>query len=118
MSLSSWFGGRRFWTPGNRRTLSRNPRQSPRLCHALERLEDRTVPATIPVTIFADVVDPNDGLTSLREAIALAGDPASHAGDDTIVLPHTIGGVAGTYALSLGQLAIDDASGKLTIMSA
>ena len=71
---------------------------------AVEWLEDRLTPATIPVTTFADVADPDDGLISLREAIALAADPATHAGDDTIALPHEIGGVAGTYALSLGQL--------------
>ncbi len=39
-----------------------------------ERLEDRTTP-TILVTTAADVVDPNDGVVSLREAITEANDP-------------------------------------------
>src|SRR5262245_7195572 len=100
--------------PRSRATASRRPRR-PHM--GVQSLEDRTVPATIPVTTFADVVDLNDGLTSLREAIALAADPATHAGDDTIVLPHEIGGAAGTYALSPGLLIINDATGKLTILS-
>jgi hypothetical protein len=60
---------------------------------------------------------PTDGLISLRQAIALARDSESHGGDDTIILPHEIGGVAGTYALSLGELSIFDPTGKLTIQS-
>jgi hypothetical protein len=119
MSISSWFRSGSSWISGHRRAAPRKarPRWAKRLCLTLERLEDRTVPATIPVNTFADVVDANDGLTSLREAITLAADATTHAGDDAIVLPHEIGGVAGTYALSLGELAIDDATGKLTIMS-
>ncbi|HVK08687.1 MAG TPA: right-handed parallel beta-helix repeat-containing protein [Gemmataceae bacterium] len=82
----------------------------------VEWLEDRLTPATTVVDTFVDVVA-DDGMTSLREAIALAADPATHAGDDTVVLPNEIGGVAGTYALSLGQLLIDDATGRLSIQS-
>src|SRR5262245_31199487 len=119
MSLSSWFHSRSSWVWAKRGAVPRKaqPGRAKRLRPALERLEDRTVPATILVNTFADVVDPSDGLTSLREAIALAADPATHAGDDTIVLPHEIGGVAGTYALSPGLLIINDATGKLTILS-
>src|SRR5262245_10544555 len=101
-------------------TKNRRPTRPARRCRpALEWLEDRVTPATILVTSFNDAGDPNDGLTSLREAIALAADAATHAGDDTIVLPHEIGGVAGKYGLSLGQgqLTINDATGKLTIKS-
>jgi hypothetical protein len=73
------------------------------------------VPATLAVNTFADLLNPAAGLLSLREAIALAADPATHPGADTIVLPHQISGVAGTYSLSLGELLIDDPTGKLTI---
>src|SRR5262249_28664471 len=119
MFFTSWLHN---WTKNHRQTrpARRAAGRSPparRYRPALEWLEDRVTPATIPVTTFADVVDPNDGLTSLREALALAADAATHAGADTIVLPHAISGVAGTYALSRGQLAIRDATGKLTIRS-
>src|SRR5262245_44322772 len=83
----------------------------PRL--GVELLEDRTVPASLLVSTFADLAIPWPGLLSLRQAIALAADPATHPGEDTIVLPHTIGGVARTYGLTLGQLTIDDPTGKL-----
>jgi CSLREA domain-containing protein len=71
-------------------------------------MESRTLPS-IMVDTFADTVDANDGFTSLREAIA-------QADADTIVLPHQIGGVEGTYTLSLGVLSIADA-GPLAIQS-
>jgi hypothetical protein len=96
---------------------TRRPTVLHRCRPGLECLEDRVTPATILVDTFADVVNPNDGLTSLREAIALAADPASHPGEDNIVLPHEIGGVARPYGLTLGQLTIDDPTGKLTIAS-
>src|SRR4051794_33834748 len=57
----------------------------------LEALEDRTVPAVYTVTTAADVIDPNDGVLSLREAV-LAADATSEA--DTISLP------AGRYVLT------------------
>jgi hypothetical protein len=67
-------------------------------------LESRQL-LSITVATFDDVVDSGDGLTSLREAIAQA---AADNGADTIVLLHEIGGVEGTFALTLGELAIDD----------
>ena len=78
----------------------------------VELLECRQL-LSIAVDTFDDVVNPNDGLTGLREAITQA---AANAGADTVVLPHEIGGIVGTYALSLGELDIDDAD-PLTIQS-
>jgi predicted outer membrane repeat protein len=77
----------------------RNHRAGRRL--QLEALECRQVLSNIPVTTFADVVDPNDNVTSLREAIAEA---AANSEADTIDVP------AGTYQLEsgIGELAIDD----------
>jgi hypothetical protein len=69
------------------------------------------------VNTFTDLAVPTDGLLSLRAAIALAADPATHAGDDTIVVPHEIDSVVGTYRLSLGSLSVSDDSGMLSIMS-
>jgi predicted outer membrane repeat protein len=58
----------------------------------IEALEGRLVPATIMVTTTADVVNPHDGLLSLREAISLAN---ATAAPDTIVLK------AGVYKITL-----------------
>jgi hypothetical protein len=57
----------------------------------LEQLEDRSVPATFNVTTTLNVIDPNDGKRSLREAITQAN---TLAGADVIVLP------AGTYKIT------------------
>ena len=94
------------WTQRIRRRL-RNQRTGRRL--QLEALESRQVLSNIPVDTFSDVVDPNDDVTSLREAIAQA-DATSEA--DTIAVP------AGTYQLDsgFGELAIDD-SFAVTIQS-
>ena len=50
----------------------------------LEPLENRSLLATIMVTTEMDVVSPNDGLTSLREAIIQANDQTTNPGADTI----------------------------------
>jgi hypothetical protein len=73
------------------------------------------VPALLTVNTFADLPAPAGGLLSLRAALAQAADPATHPGADTIDLPQMIGGVTGTYALTLGELKIDDATGPLGI---
>ncbi|WP_145278062.1 choice-of-anchor Q domain-containing protein [Tautonia plasticadhaerens] len=75
-------------------------------------MERRALLSTILVDTFADEVQP-DATTSLREAIALA---ASTPGDDAVVLPAIIDGAQSSYALALGQLAVDDAD-ALTIRS-
>lgn len=56
----------------------------------VESLENRLVPATFLVTTFADVVDPNDGRLSLREAVSLA---------NATTTPDTIQLAAGVYQI-------------------
>jgi CSLREA domain-containing protein len=70
----------------------RAARPAPAARVRLETLEGRAVPAVYYVTTTADVVDPADGLLSLREAVLAANASAGVA--DTIVLP------AGTYTLT------------------
>src|SRR5262249_7694298 len=91
----------------------------------LEILEDRAVPATFNVTTTADVVDANDGLLSLREAVQQAN---STQAADTIVLPAgpcplAVHGrdedVAGTGDLDLtGHLTISGAGASTTVIDA
>src|SRR4051795_184996 len=69
-----------------------------------ELMESRTLLSITVVDTFDDVVNTADGHLSLREAITQA---AATPGDDPIVLPHEIDSVVGTYALALGELAID-----------
>ena len=66
MSFSSWLRGLKTASRIARRGIS--PRFRPRL----EGLEDRSVPAVLNVTTTLDVVDPNDDLLSLREAVIQA----------------------------------------------
>src|SRR5436190_23558400 len=77
-----------FLAPG-RRCRAPGPVRSERV--RLELLEDRTAPAVYKVTTNADVVDPTDGVLSLREAVLAAN--ASLGVADVIDLP------AGTYTL-------------------
>jgi len=71
----------------------------------LQRLDDRHLLAgdfDFLVTTIADVVDPNDGVLSLREAITQANTEPNR---------QTIGfadNVRGTLTLSLGELVITD----------
>jgi predicted outer membrane repeat protein len=98
MFFFSWL--RKTTTPlrPSRRAASR-----PRFRPAIEALEDRSVPAVLNVTTTLDVVDPNDGLLSLREAIQQA-DPAT-AGGDTIVFDGSLN--AQTIVLNGSSLLID-----------
>lgn len=85
----------------------------------LVELESRDVPATFVVTTSNDVIDPNDGVLSLREAVIASN---ANAGDDTIIITtgtHTLS-IAGVNenAAATGDLDITDTSGKTTIESA
>src|SRR5262249_45144884 len=82
----------------------------------LEVLEDRAVPAVLNVTTTLDVLEPNDGLLSLREAVIQAN---ALPGANTIVVP------AGTYALALAGYEEDasltgdlDLAGHVTVQGA
>ena len=64
------------------------------------------------VTTATDIVDPNDGLTSLREAITYAN---NHPGDDTITFDSSLAGH--TITLTGGELKLTDTTGVTTIAS-
>ncbi len=68
-----------------------------------EPLETSTAAASYEVTTLADIIDPEDGLLSLREAIGAAN---ARAGHDTITFADAIRG--GTIGLRLGVLAVTD----------
>src|SRR5262245_66021380 len=80
-------------------------RRAPRVRPAVEGLEGRLVPATIPVTTFDDIVG-NDGKTSLREAISQANLTAVA---DTILLQ------AGTYRIKLAGADNTNARGDFDV---
>lgn len=77
---------------------------------SVEQLEDRLVPATFVPTTFNDIVNANDGLLSLREAVIAAN--ANGPLVDTIKLS------AGTYKLTIGNEDDAAAQGDLDIQSA
>jgi hypothetical protein len=61
----------------------------------VENLEDRRMLATITVNTPFDIVDPNDGLTSFREALEMANDEGvkgegPYPGPDTIVFDSSL----------------------------
>ena len=63
------------------------PHRHQRFVPMLECLEGRAVPATFTVTATLDMVDPNDGRLSLRDAINRAN---TNPGADTILLPRGV----------------------------
>jgi CSLREA domain-containing protein len=77
----------------------------------VEHLEDRAVPANFVVNTLADVVNPADGLTSLREAITAANADAVH---DIITFAP---GLSGTLTQSiLGAGEDNNATGDFDIL--
>jgi len=69
-------------------------------------LEDRLVSAIFTVRTALDVVDPNDGQLSLREAISAAD---ANPGADILVVP------AGTYRLALAGADDTNAAGDFDV---
>lgn len=113
MSLRSWL---QSWTRGGKDKAagpaggaSRGPA---RVRLALEALEDRTAPALLTVTSAADAHQ--DGLLTLREAIALANTDARNGQSDTIAFDASLDGA--TITLTGGQLALTGASSSATEM--
>src|SRR5262245_54281822 len=88
---------RMFRVPSSRRPQPRRTRLR------AEALEARLAPAVYNVTTTADVVNANDGVLSLREAVLAANASAGVA--DTINVP------AGTYVLTLTGPTEDAAAG-------
>lgn len=77
-----------------------------------DRLEDRIVPAYIVVDTLEDVVDADDGVTSLREAIANA---AAMSSTQTITFDSTVFASGGTIELrnGNGEISIAAVSGVI-----
>jgi CSLREA domain-containing protein len=95
----------RFWNWTKPRRQSNRPSIRP-FRPTLEVLEGRRAPAITNVTTTADVVDPSDGVTSLREAINIAN---SNEEKDTILLP------AGTYAIQIAGNDNDSTGGDFDL---
>jgi hypothetical protein len=111
MSLRSWLRGWKGRGPNQGTKPVGGPgqiRASVRL--ALETLEDRTAPAVLTVTSAADMYQ--DGLLTLREAVALANADASSGQSDTITFDASLGNA--TVTLTAGQLELSGAGGNAT----
>jgi hypothetical protein len=88
----------------------RTARVSPRRVHlGLEHLEDRLVPSTFNVNSLQDILNPANGVVTLRSAIQMANQTP---GSNTINLT-----LAGTYKITLPATgAHDNAGGAFTII--
>src|SRR5262245_60437648 len=78
----------------------------------LERLEDRSLPATFTVTTALDAVVA-DGKLSLREAVSAAN---ARPGPDTVVLPAGVYRIALTGADDANAAGDFDVTGPLTLV--
>jgi CSLREA domain-containing protein len=116
-------------TPNRPRAAWRATAEKARLL--LLALEDRLTPNTYTVTTTADVVDPNDGQLSLREALIAANSPGQ-PGLDTIAFsnttangatnfydgsPHTIG-LSAVLPTITDSISITGAGPGLTVIDA
>src|SRR5262245_21387173 len=99
MSISSWFPRKASRQPKGRTRPSQSSGLRRRNRLACEQLEDRTVPSLFTVTTPGD-----SGAGSLRHTI-LDANSATYPGADVIDFAP---GLAGTIALSGGQLTITD----------
>ncbi|APZ92599.1 CARDB domain-containing protein [Fuerstiella marisgermanici] len=80
----------------------------------MELLEQRSLLSAISVSTLADSVDPADGVTSLREAVAAANE---RPGDDTITFDASLyADQPNVIRLTNGQLEISDTAGKTSII--
>jgi CSLREA domain-containing protein len=82
----------------------KRPRRQNRFRPQVMLLEDRLAPAVFTVTTTADEINPNDGVLSLREAMAAVN--VSSDLNNTIVL------ASGTYAIASGNHAFTVNPGK------
>src|SRR4051794_21042697 len=73
----------------------------------MESLEARTAPAVYTVTTTDDVIDPNDGALSLREAVIASN--STPGATDTVTFDPAYFAVPRAIVLTGGELPIADA---------
>jgi hypothetical protein len=111
MAFASWLP----WPKGSRGHKGRTQRRSyrgsiaprKRFVPRIDILEARTVPSTLLVTTTVDEVNPDDGVLSLREAVAQANTDASNGQSDTISFAASLGQATITLDPTLGQLELN-----------
>jgi CSLREA domain-containing protein len=114
MAFASWLwslkGSRGQKDRTQRGTYRRSIAPRKRFVPRLDILEDRTVLSPLLVTTTADEVNPNDGVLSLREAIAQANTDASHDRSDTIMFARSLGRATIFLDPTRGQLELTGAN--------